>query len=140
MPPSQDEPEPRPVGHAQLAGQLDRPVLRFDLPAEIAHLHAQPAWRDGHAPSSTTLVKHPDLRLVLVAMRRGEILPQHRTAARISVQVLSGRLRLRLPQAETELGAGGLLVLEHELQHEVEALEDSAFLLTLAWPGKEEED
>lgn len=32
---------------------------------------------------------------------------------------------------------GRLLALDQAMPHEVEALEDSAFLLTIAWPGGE---
>ena len=30
----------------------------------------------------------------------------------------------------------GLLALDHGVAHDIEALEESAFLLTIAWPGK----
>jgi hypothetical protein len=33
-----------------------------------------------------------------------------------------------------DLPAGHMLALERALPHDVEALEDSAFLLTIAWP------
>ncbi len=118
-----------------MAGKLDAPLLEFDLTKEIAHLHEQAAWREGRGPSSTTLVKHADLRIVLVALRAGERMARHRTEARISVHALEGRIRLSLEGAAAELGPGQVLVLERELVHDVEALEDSAFLLTLAWPG-----
>jgi quercetin dioxygenase-like cupin family protein len=133
-----DEPPARPVGHEQLAGKLDAPLLGFDLTKEIKHLQQQPAWREGRGPSSTTLVKHADLRLVLVAMRAGERMAQHRTEARISIHTLRGRIRLALKGQSAELGPLQLLVLEREIVHDVEALEDSAFLLTLAWPGDDE--
>lgn len=131
-----DEPPPRPIGHDNLKGILSRPILRFNLAAEIAHLHQQEAWSQGTGPSSTTLVKHPDLRVVLVALRKGETLAEHQTVARITVQVLTGALRLRLPGGIENLSAGQLLVLDRELTHNVEALADSAFLLTLAWPSE----
>jgi quercetin dioxygenase-like cupin family protein len=130
-PPPTDEPPPRPVGHEQMAGKLDAPLLRFDLHQEAAHLRRQPAWR---GPSSTTLVKHADLRIVLVALRAGERMARHRAEARISVHALEGRIRLRLEGTAAELGPGQVLVLEREIVHDVEAVEDSAFLLTLAWP------
>jgi quercetin dioxygenase-like cupin family protein len=133
-PPSTDEPPPRPVGHAQMAGKLDAPRLAFDLAREVAHLRQQPAWREGRGPSSTTLAKHADLRIVLVALRAGERMARHRTEARISVHALEGRIRLRVEGTAAELGPGQVLVLEREIVHDVEALEDSAFLLTLAWP------
>ncbi|MGH9488492.1 MAG: hypothetical protein ACRD04_13005 [Terriglobales bacterium] len=132
-----DEPAPRPVGHDQIGDSLQLPILRFHLSGEVEHLRRQDAWWSGTGPSSTTLVKHPDLRVVLVSMRGGERMPEHRTAARITVQALSGHIRLHLPSGVEDLPAGHLLVLDHELHHDVEALEDSAFLLTLAWPTDE---
>ncbi|HVB40017.1 MAG TPA: cupin domain-containing protein [Terriglobales bacterium] len=129
-----NEPPPRPVGHEQMEGVLDRPILRFGLGAEVDHLHRQEAWRTGTGPSSTTLVKHPDLRVVLVTMRAGEVMPEHRTVARITVHALTGTLRLHLAGKVEALAAGELLVLDRDLVHSVEAVEDCAFLLTLAWP------
>jgi len=38
-----------------------------------------------------------------------------------------------------DLPTGRLLALAQRLLHEVEALEESAFLLTIAWPGRGEE-
>ncbi len=64
---------------------------------------------------------------------------QHSTAARISVQTLAGHIRLRLPDRTVELPAGGLLALDRCVSHDVEAEEDSAFLLTLSWPLKEDD-
>ncbi|MGH9394583.1 MAG: cupin domain-containing protein [Terriglobales bacterium] len=135
--PLRQDPPPRPVGHEQVEGTLDRMLLRFDLPGEILHLQQQEAWLHSHGPSSTTLVKHPDLRVVLVAMRSGQLMPAHRTVARITVHLLRGRIRLQLGSGPEELRAGELLVLDRNLEHDVEALEDSAFLLTLAWPPEE---
>lgn len=131
------DPPPRPVGHEQIGETLHTPILAFNLPAEIEHLQQKESWRAGTGPSSTTLAKHPDLRLVLVAMRKGEILPQHRTVARISVHVLRGRVQLRLPHQNAELQAGQVIILDRDLAHDVVALEESAFLLTLAWPSEE---
>jgi hypothetical protein len=37
-----------------------------------------------------------------------------------------------------DLPTGRLLALDHGLPHDVEALEESAFLLTIAWPGRDE--
>ena len=64
---------------------------------------------------------------------------EHKTAARISVQTLTGHIRLRLPDRTVELPAGQLLVLDQCVPHDVEAEEDSAFLLTLSWHGQQSE-
>jgi quercetin dioxygenase-like cupin family protein len=52
----------------------------------------------------------------------------------VVLQTVSGRLRLRLPERDetAELPAGHVLVLEPGVTHQVEALEGSVFLLTVA--------
>jgi hypothetical protein len=45
-----------------------------------------------------------------------------------------GRIRLHLREHEPlELSAGQLLALDCSMPHDVEALEESAFLLTVSW-------
>ena len=131
--------ESQPVGHAMIGETLDTPILQCDLLEEIESLHKEDAWLQETGPSSKTLVKHSDLRIVLLAMRKKMCMSEHRTAARISVQTLAGHIRLRLPDRTVELPAGQLLVLDQCVPHDVEAEEDSAFLLTLSWHGQESE-
>jgi quercetin dioxygenase-like cupin family protein len=128
--------ESQPVGHALIGETLDTPILQCDLLVEIQSLHKEDAWLQGTGPSSKTLVKHSDLRIVLLAMRKSMSMHEHKTAARISVQTLTGHIRLRLPDRTVELPAGQLLVLDQCVPHDVEAEEDSAFLLTLSWHGR----
>lgn len=111
-------------------------VVEFDLPAMVARLRREPAWTtEGHA--AATVLKHPDLRIVLVALRAGSVIREHRTDARISVQALTGHARLRLPDRVLDLPAGRVAALDRGIPHDVEAVEDSAFLLTLSWgPGR----
>ena len=60
---------------------------------------------------------------------------EHRAEARISIQALVGRIRLHLPERQPlELSAGQLLALDCGMPHDVEALEESAFLVTVSWP------
>ena len=58
--------------------QLAKPRLRFKLSEEIRQLRQQESWRRGTGRSSKTLVKYPDLRLVLVAMKPDTIMKEHR--------------------------------------------------------------
>ena len=78
--------ESQPVGHAMIGETLDTPILQCDLLEEIESLHKEDAWLQETGPSSKTLVKHSDLRIVLLAMRKKMCMSEHRTAARISVQ------------------------------------------------------
>lgn len=128
---SSHEPHRRPHGHApELAG----PFREFDLTAEIHRLHAETTWKNGQ--NARTLLKYDDLRVVLTALKSGERIPEHTTEGRISLHVLSGQIRVKASGRTFVLRAGGLLGLDQEIPHDVEALEDSAFLLTIAWPRK----
>jgi quercetin dioxygenase-like cupin family protein len=134
--PQKKELQISPVGHAMIGDTLGTPILQCDLLEEIQNLHKEEAWLQGTGPSSKTLVKHPDLRIVLLAMRKKMCMHEHRTAARISMQTLAGHIRLRLPDRMVELPTGQMLVLDQCVPHDVEAEEDSAFLLTLSWHGQ----
>jgi len=113
---------------------LAKPLLRFNLVEEIKQLHKQESWRWRTGRSSKTLVKYPDFRIVLVAMKANTVMKEHRAEGRISVHTLAGRVRLKLPDQTVEVPAGQLLALDCGILHDVEALKESAFLLTISWP------
>jgi quercetin dioxygenase-like cupin family protein len=122
------------VGHESIDGTLSGLLLQFDLATELDQLHRDESWLQATGRSSKTLVKHPDLRIVLIAMKANTRMHEHTAAARISVHSLSGHIRLHLPERVVDLPAGHLLALDQCVPHDVEAAEDSAFLLTLSWP------
>ena len=113
-------------------GPMAAPFLEFDLPAEIHRLQAETTWSTGH--NARTLVKYDDLRVVLIALRPNARIPEHKTEGRISVHLLSGHVQVKAAGRTFNLRPGGLLALDHGLPHDVEAMEDSALLLTIAWP------
>jgi quercetin dioxygenase-like cupin family protein len=113
-------------------GPLESPILSFDLNAEIEQLRSENAWQGGR--NSKTLVKHPDFRVVLTVLKANARLHEHKAAGRISVQAIAGHIRMHVQDKVIDLPAGHMLALERALPHDVEALEDSAFLLTIAWP------
>ena len=125
-------------GHEFIKGTLSRQLLRFDLNSELDQLHQDESWLKAAGRSSKTLVKHPDLRIVLIAMKANSRMHEHTATARISMQSLGGHLRLHLPERVVDLPAGYLLVLDQCVPHDVEATEDSAFLLTVSWPPEAE--
>ena len=121
------------TGHESLAGHLTAPLMDFDLAKEIAQLHEEEAWlRTGR--NSKTLVKQPDFRIVLIALKKGGHLEEHSADARISIYTQSGHVKLQLPEQTVDLPGGHLLVLDRALEHDLEALEESAILLTISWP------
>jgi quercetin dioxygenase-like cupin family protein len=117
---------------ARAAGPLGATMLSFDLKAEIEQLRAEDAWRTGH--NSKTLVKHAGMRVVLMALKSKARLNEHKAAGEISVETIQGHIRMHVQDQIFDLPAGQLLALDREVVHDVEAIEDSAFLLTIAWP------
>jgi quercetin dioxygenase-like cupin family protein len=112
---------------------MSGPFIEFDLPAEVHRLHAETTWSTGH--NARTLIKYDSLRVVLIALKASVRLPEHKTEGRISVHVLSGHIQLKAAGRTFTLRSGGMLALDHGMPHDVEALEESALLLTIAWPG-----
>lgn len=111
--------------------QLSEPVLTFDLASEAAALRDAPPWElRGH--NAKTLVKHPDLRLVLMVVRAGAQIQRHQTDHRISVQTVTGHVRLNLPEQVVDLPAGSVLVLDRSIPHDVVAEQDSTVLLSMS--------
>ena len=72
--------------------------------------------------------------VVLTVLTSNGRLHEHKAIGKISVQGIVGRIRMHVQDKLFDLPAGHLLALERALPHDVEALEDSAFLLTIAWP------
>ena len=135
MPIAQTRASRRPgVGHESIDGTLSGPLLQFDLAAELDQLHRDESWQNPTGRSSKTLVKYPDLRIVLIAMKANTRMHEHTAAGRISVHSLDGHIRLHLPERVVDLPGGHLLALDQCVPHDVEAAEDSAFLLTISWP------
>lgn len=121
-----------PSGALRSPELLEGAILSFDLNGEIKRLREENAWQAGR--NSKTLVKHPDFRLVLTVLQSGTRLHEHNSAGRISVQVVAGHIQMHVQDQICDLPAGHLLALDRAIPHDVEALEDSAFLLTIAWP------
>jgi len=109
---------------------IEAPVLRFDLHTELEQLKRQRNYQE-RGPAGRTLVKEPDLRIVLMALKAEAGLSEHHASGPISIQVIEGGLRVRLPNTSAELRVGQLLAVESGMRHDVEAIVDSVFLLTI---------
>lgn len=110
------------------------PFMEFDLSADIHRLHAETTWSTGR--NARTLVKYDDLRVVLMALAAEARMPDHKADGRLSIHVLSGHIQLRASGRTFNLRSGGLLALDRGVSHDVYAVEESAVLLTIAWPGR----
>ncbi|MGH7058190.1 MAG: cupin domain-containing protein, partial [Acetobacteraceae bacterium] len=92
-----------------------------------------PQWT-GHDRSARSLVKHRDLTVTLLLLRKGARLAEHQARGSFSLQVLEGSVSFNAGDEVLTLEHGSIAVLEREVPHSVEALADSALLLTAALP------
>ena len=104
----------------------------IQLGAEIEQLSTTKPWAKGYI--SRVLLKTPDLRLALFVMQPGSRMPEHHSEGRIAVHCLRGAIRLQLPSGVSDLHEHDLLALDRKVEHDVQALEDSVFLLTIVLP------
>jgi len=112
---------------------LADPLQALDLAEELVQLRDEETWRRA-GRHARTLVKDADLRVGLIALRAGMRMEEHHAPGRITIQTLVGRLALRVADQTVELPVGHILTLGPAIPHDVEAREESAFLLTIAWP------
>jgi len=104
----------------------------FNLLHEIDELSSSAQYTTGgHA--ARTLLRLASFRVVLFVLGRNTEFKQHHTAQPITIQMLTGRIRITLPERWIEQAAGEMLLMEPELVHDVTALADSAFLLSMPW-------
>jgi quercetin dioxygenase-like cupin family protein len=104
----------------------------FDLDKEIAEINGQKPWQTGH--SAKLLFKAADLRLVLIVMEKGSSMKEHHADGTISVQMLKGSVRFTAQGRTHALAGNGVLTLGASIPHSLDALDDSALLLTVSWP------
>lgn len=119
---------------------LAAPALKICLPTAIKEQQKDKCHEQGSGRTATTLAKYPDFRIVLVSMAAKAKMQEHKAAGRVSIQTLSGCIRLRLLEQTVDVPAGHLLTLDCCVPHEVEALKPSTFLVTIAWRKSDAKD
>ncbi len=113
-------------------GTMTADVSQFDLANEMAEFEQHKPWPKGiHAK---TLFKKKDFRVVLICMEAAARIEEHHADGTSSVQVLKGSIRYKTQGKTYNLQTGSLLTLGASIKHDVEAIDDSAFLLTISWP------
>jgi len=107
-------------------------LASFQLQDLAAELRAEEEYRRVGV-SAVTLTRDEHLTLVLVALRNGDTMREHRAPSAGAVVLLSGRVRFVAGNdAEcAELTPGSLAAFAAELPHAVEALEDSVYLVAI---------
>jgi quercetin dioxygenase-like cupin family protein len=105
--------------------------LVFDLKTDEAKLLEKArSARSGRA--AKTLVKEGPLRVTVIALKKGAAIDDHRVEGPLSIQSLSGKLRISVNGDRYDLPARGLLTLEPGTTHDATALSDATFMITMA--------
>lgn len=110
-------------------------VSQFDLQQEIDMAEARRPWPAGIY--SKTLLKKQDMRVVLTLMEPGAVMKDHHADGSVAIQVLLGKLQLILDGDKYKLLDRSLFVVPPSVRHRLQALEPTAFLLTISWPDNE---
>ncbi|MCC6902406.1 MAG: hypothetical protein IT377_25770 [Polyangiaceae bacterium] len=121
------------AGPAMLVHHVPAAAGHFILSRQIDELRstAQYALR-GRA--ARTLFKRAEMSVVLVVLARGSAMTEHRVDRPVSIHTVEGWVTVHAPGESVEHVAGGLQLLDPSVVHNVEALADSALLLSIPWP------
>jgi quercetin dioxygenase-like cupin family protein len=105
-------------------------LIAVDVRAEIARLKGEPAWA-GNDRHGSSLVKGDGINVALMMLKKGARLQEHHTRAPITVNVIEGKINFIVKGKTQPAGAGTIVALDRGIEHSIEALEESAIVLTV---------
>ncbi len=106
--------------------------LAIDIDERVRALRNTPAGQAGAARA--TLARYPDFRIDLVTLGAGLVIGHHANPGLVSVQCIAGLIRMNVYGRDYDLPAGEALSIGRGVGHDVRAVRDSAFLVTIARP------
>lgn len=107
-------------------------MQKLSLDAQARELLEQAATAAGGRAAQTVMSGHERvLRQTVIAMLADSVLSEHANPGEASVYVLRGRVQLKAADQTWEGRDGDLLIVPDE-PHSLQALQDSAVLLTVA--------
>ena len=109
---------------------LKAPLLNFSIEEKITQLKKETAWINGDR-NAVTLQKNSNIRVVLISLRKGATLHEHKVEGPITLFMLSGKINFIAGEENVNAKSNGFIVLEKAIPHDVEALEDTTFILTI---------
>jgi quercetin dioxygenase-like cupin family protein len=114
----------------QRAHHVSDPLIIIDCVAEVAKLRSGEAYTTAdHA--AHTITKQSGMRVVLIALKAGGEMNEHHADAPITLHGLQGCVNLTVGDQTVRLTPGLLVTVAQGLPHRLEAIDESAFLLTI---------
>ena len=129
-----------PPPHHQVKGELLKMIesAGFEDAAKIISLAEEmPVPPEGI--TSRTILKAPFARVVLFRFSQGEELTEHTSAARVIVQILTGKCEFKAGPERRILVPGDLVYMPPNQPHSVKALAAFSMLITLITIAAEDE-
>ena len=90
-----------------------------------------------HGRTARTVVKEGPLRLTIMGIAAGGVLPAHSTDAHVTIHLLEGEVTFTARGREYPLHSGDVLVLAPGVEHEARSAQGGVFLLTVLYLGPE---
>jgi len=106
-------------------------VLVQHLSADVMGIDRELLANNGR--SGRTLVKEGPLRLTLIGLAAGGMLPPHSTANPVSIQVLQGDVTFFALEQQYALTAGDVLIFAAGVEHAAKSTLGATLLLTVAY-------
>jgi quercetin dioxygenase-like cupin family protein len=123
----QDETVNRPEGERA----IDAPFLTIDLPEFIEQIKNEMTWRE-RDHNAITVFKDDQLTIVLVAMHPTAEIRTQRPEHLWTAQVLNGSIQLTINEKNITLQKGQMTAVHAGITYNLQALEESLVLLTVA--------
>lgn len=112
------------------AERFEGDVHAFDLHAVASELRDEGrVARDGHR--QITLFHEAGVTIVLFDFEAGGTLADHSAAGHVTIQAITGQMRVTTPDAGRRLLAGSMVLLAPGVHHDIRAIEPSLMLLTV---------
>lgn len=110
---------------------LDAPLVRMDLKEFTKTIKSEKTWKEKDR-NAMTVYKTNGMRMVLIALHKGAVLERHKANGNINVQVLEGEIDFSTDEQTVRLKEGQAVALHKLIPHEVTAVKEAVFLLTLS--------
>jgi len=118
------------VNRPEGARVIDDSFVKIDLRAYANQVKDERAWHESDR-NAITVFKTDSVTIVLSAMHKGATMIKQSTCDLMEVHVQEGSLKFQAKDNVVMLAAGEMALLHKGYSYDIEALEESVFLLTL---------